>query len=113
MPNKKQASQMKGKRKDPYSKDKFLYHPQKDEFTSPNGQIFTHKGIYTNKNTNQKVHAYYGAKCKECSAQIQCTSNKTSKKVITSNEFEPERQRMQEKWKQKKAVKYMINEKKP
>ncbi len=104
IPNKKQASLMKGKGKDkPYSKDKFLYDPQRDVFTCPVGELLTRKGIYTNKNTGKKTYAYYGANCKECQAQIECAGNKMRKKVITSNEYEPERQRMARKMETKEA----------
>lgn len=96
IPNKKQASKLKSKKSEnkPYSKDKFTYDPLKDEFICPESKILTLKGKYFNKKTGKYFHTYYGAKCKECPVKIECTGRKNRVKVITSNEYEPERQRM-------------------
>jgi len=48
IPDKKQASQMKGK-DNPYYRDKFSYDPLKDEFTCLDGGILTCKSKYLTK----------------------------------------------------------------
>jgi len=96
IPNKKQAGKFKGKKCEdkPYSKDKFPYDPVKDQFTCPHGETLTRKGTYTNKKTSKKSNTYYGANCKDCSGQLECTGRKGRVKVLSSDEYEPERQRM-------------------
>lgn len=104
IPHKKQSSQMKGKGKDnPYSKDKFSYDPLKDEFTCPEGGILTCKGKYFNKSTGKYFYTYYGAHCKDCPVKLECTGRKGRVKVISCNEYEPERQRMARKMETSKA----------
>ena len=46
IPDSKQAQEMKGKKvkDDPYSKDKFEYDEEKDQFICPNGETLTRKG---------------------------------------------------------------------
>lgn len=96
IPNKKQASKFKGEKckNKPYSKDKFAYDPLKDEFTCPLGGILTREGKYFNKSTGKYFHTYYGAHCKDCPVKLECTGRECRMKVISCNEYEPERQRM-------------------
>ncbi|MBM4240688.1 MAG: IS1182 family transposase [Euryarchaeota archaeon] len=93
IPNKKQAGEMKtGKKKNnEYSKDKFTYNTEEDNFTCPHDEILTRKSKY--KYNGKQVYAYYGANCAGCHSQLECTG-KGRKKVITSNAYEGERQRM-------------------
>jgi len=48
----------------PYSKDKFVYDEENDQFICPNGEILTRKGEYEYKGKPQ--YSYYGANCGEC-----------------------------------------------
>jgi len=96
IPNKKQASKHKRKKSEdkPYSKDKFTYDLVTDEFTCPQGEKLVRKGKYFNKSTKKTFHTYYGANCKECPVKLECTGREDRVKVISCNEYEPERQRM-------------------
>jgi len=92
IPNRKQAGEMKGKKKNKkYSKDKFQYDALKDQFTCPQGEILTQKGEYEYK--GNLMYAYYGENCSACPYQLEC-AGKGRKKVITSNVYEGELQRM-------------------
>jgi len=93
IPNQKQAGEIKtGKKKNKkYIKDKFTYNTEEDNFTCPHDEILTLKGEY--EYNGKVVYSYYGANCSTCPFQLECVG-KGRKKVITSNEYEPERQRM-------------------
>jgi len=93
IPDSKQAQEMNGKKvKDgPYSKDKFEYDEENDQFICPNGEILTRKGEYKYKGTLQ--YSYYGANCGECPFRVEC-AGKSKKKKITSDDYEAERRRM-------------------
>jgi transposase len=63
IPDSKQAQEMNGKKREdiPYSKDKFEYDEENDQFICPNGEILTRKGEYEYKSKQQ--YTYYGANC--------------------------------------------------
>jgi transposase len=95
IPDSKQAGEMKGnKPKDgPYSKDKFAYDEEKDQFVCPNGGILTRKGEY--EYNGKPVYAYYGANCGDCPFRSECAGKgKSKRRVITSDGYEGERRRM-------------------
>lgn len=98
IPNKKQAGKFKGKKNmriKPYSKDKFNYDPVKDKFTCPHGETLIRKATYTNKKKQVNgLTPYYGANCKDCPGQLECTSRKGRVKILSSDEYEPEQQKM-------------------
>ena len=96
IPDSKQAQEMKGKKvkDDPYSKDKFEYDEEKDQFICPNGEILTKKGEYVYKGKPQ--YTYGGANCGECPFQEEC-AGKGKKRKITSYGYEAERKRMADK----------------
>jgi len=93
IPDSKQAQEMNGKKvKDgPYSKDKFVYDEENDQFICPNGEILTKKGEYEYKGKQQ--YSYYGANCGECPFREEC-AGKSKKRKITSDDYEAERRRM-------------------
>nr|AAU83989.1 conserved hypothetical protein [uncultured archaeon GZfos35B7] len=93
IPDSKQAQEMNGKKvKDgPYSKDKFVYDEENDQFICPNSEILTRKGEYMYKGKPQ--YSYYGANCGECPFREDC-AGKSKKKKITSDDYEAERRRM-------------------
>jgi transposase len=93
IPDSKQAQEMKGKKaKDgPYSKDKFEYDEEKDQFICPNGELLTRKGEYEYK--GKSLYTYYGANCGECPFRAEC-AGKGKRRVITSDDYEVERRRM-------------------
>ena len=92
IPDSKQAQEMNGKVKDgPYSKDKFVYDEENDQFICPNGEILTRKGEYVYKGKPQ--YSYYGANCGECPFREEC-AGKSKKRKITSDDYEAERRRM-------------------
>nr|QNO56215.1 hypothetical protein FDFOPPHA_00040 [Methanosarcinales archaeon ANME-1 ERB7] len=92
IPDSKQAQEMNGKVKDgPYSKDKFVYDEENDQFICPNGEILTRKGEYKYKGKPQ--YSYYGANCGECPFREEC-AGKSKKRKITSDDYEAERRRM-------------------
>lgn len=94
---------MKGTKKNkPYSKDKFTYNTKKDYFTCPQGETLTRKGEYNHK--PEPIHTCYGANCSACPHQTEC-AGKDRKKVITSNQYGPERQRMAQKMQTPEAQK--------
>nr|QNO57745.1 hypothetical protein GBAFDLPJ_00039 [Methanosarcinales archaeon ANME-1 ERB7] len=91
IPDSKQAQEMNGKVKDgPYSKDKFVYDEENDQFICPNGEILTRKGEYEYKGKPQ--YSYYGANCGECPFREDWAGKSTKK--ITSDDYEAERRRM-------------------
>ena len=96
IPNSKQAQKMKGKKaKDgPYSKDKFDYDEEKDQFICPNGEILTRKGKYEYKGKLQ--YTYYSANCADCPFRSEC-AGEGKRRVITSDDYEAERRRMADK----------------
>ena len=96
IPDSKQAQKMKGKKaKDgPYSKDKFDYDEEKDQFICPNGEILPRKGEYEYKCKLQ--YTYYGANCGECPFRSEC-AGEGKRRVITSDDYEAERRRMADK----------------
>ena len=93
IPDCKQAGEMKGnKPKDgPYSKDKFDYDEETDQFVCPNGGILARKGEY--EYNGKPVYAYYGANCAECPFISECAGEGKTR-VITSDGYEGERRRM-------------------
>jgi transposase len=93
IPDSKQAGEMKGnKPKDgPYSKDKFAYDEEKDQFICPNGEILVRKGEY--EYNGKPLYAYYGANCGECPFRSEC-AGEGKIRVITSDGYEAERRRM-------------------
>lgn len=79
----------------PYSKDKFNYDPVKDKFTCPHGETLIRKATYTNKKKQVNgLTPYYGANCKDCPGQLECTGRKGRVKILSSDEYEPEQQKM-------------------
>ena len=80
IPDSKQAQEMNGKKvKDgPYSKDKFEYDEENDQFICPNGEILTRKGEYEYKGKLQ--YSYYGANCGECPFREECAGKSKKKK---------------------------------
>jgi transposase len=93
IPDKKLASEMKGKKsKDsPYSKDKFEYDDKKDQFVCPQGEILLMRGEYEYNGKPQ--HIYYGAGCSQCPVRSEC-AGKNKMRKITSYGYEAERRRM-------------------
>ena len=93
IPDSKQAGEMKGnKPKDgPYSKDKFEYEEEKDQFVCPNGEILVRKGEY--EYNGKQVYAYYGANCGDCPFRSEC-AGEGKIRAITSDGYEGERRRM-------------------
>lgn len=93
IPDTKLASEMKGKKlKDSqYTKDKFGYDEEKDQFICPQGEILTRKGEYQNKGKLQ--YSYYGARCNQCRVRSEC-AGENKMKTITSDDYEAERRRM-------------------
>jgi transposase len=93
IPDSKQAQEMNGKKMEdsPYSKDKFEYDEENDQFICPNGEILTRKGEYEYKGKQQ--YSYYGANCGECQFREEC-AGKSKKRKITSDDYEAERRRM-------------------
>ncbi len=94
IPDSKQAGEMKGnKPRDggPYSKDKFEYDEEKDQFICPNGEILVRKGEY--EYNGKPLYAYYGANCTKCPFRSEC-AGEGKVRVITSDGYEGERRRM-------------------
>ena len=93
IPDSKQAQEQKGKNpKDgPYSKDKFGYDEDKDQFICPNGEVLTRKGEY--EYNGKSLHTYSGANCGECPFRSEC-AGEGKRRVITSDGYEAERRRM-------------------
>jgi len=93
IPDSKQAGEMKGnKPKDgPYSKDKFEYDEDKDQFICPNGEMLSRKGEY--EYNGKPLYAYYGANCGECPFRSGC-AGEGKIRAITSDGYEAERRRM-------------------
>ncbi|MDI6886549.1 MAG: IS1182 family transposase [archaeon] len=93
IPDSKQAQEQKGKRvKDgPYSKEKFMYDEEKDQFICPNGEVLTRKGEY--EYNGKPLYTYYGANCTECPYRSECAGEQR-RRVITSDDYEAERRRM-------------------
>ncbi|NQE45025.1 hypothetical protein C5S31_03245, partial [ANME-1 cluster archaeon GoMg2] len=96
IPDSKQAQKHKGKKVEdsPYSKDKFEYDEENDQFICPHGEVLVRKGEYMNKGKSQ--YTYYGANCNECPFQDKC-AGKSRTRVITSDDYEAERRRMVDK----------------
>jgi len=91
-PDSKQAQEQKGKKvEDPYSKDKFAYEGEKDQFLCPHGELLSRKGEYEYK--GKRVFVYYGANCRDCPFRRDC-AGENQHRVITSDEYEAERRRM-------------------
>lgn len=93
IPDSKQAQSMKGKKLTDklFSKDKFRYDEESDQFICPQGEILTRKGEYIYK--GKPLYSYYGANCSGCPMQTEC-AGKNKHRVITTNGFEGERRRM-------------------
>jgi transposase len=93
IPDSKQAQEQKGKKVEdrPYSKDKFAYDEEKDQFLCPHGELLIRKGEYEYK--GKRVYVYYGANCRDCPFRRDC-AGKNQHRVITSDEYEAERRRM-------------------
>jgi transposase len=93
IPDSKQAQKHKGKKVEdsPYSKDKFVYDEENDQFICPNGDVLVRKGEYMVKGKLQ--YSYYGANCSECPFQAEC-AGKGKRRKITGDEYEAERRRM-------------------
>ena len=93
IPDSKQAQEQKGKRVEdsPYSKDKFTYDEEKDQFICPHGEILPRKGEY--EYNGKPLYTYYGANCTECPFRAEC-SGEGRRRVITSDDYEAERRRM-------------------
>lgn len=93
IPDSKQAGEMKGNKPNdgPYSKDKFEYDEDKDQFVCPNGEILVRKGEY--EYSGKPLYAYYGANCGECPFRSEC-AGEGKKRTITSDGYEAERRRM-------------------
>jgi transposase len=93
IPDSKQAQKQKGKKVEdrPYSKDKFAYDEEKDQFLCPGGELLTRKGEYEHQ--GKQVYVYYGANCRDCPFRQDC-AGKNRHRVITSDEYEAERRRM-------------------
>jgi transposase len=93
IPDSKQAQEMKGKKlKDkPFSKDKFRYDEESDQFICPQGEVLTRKGEYQQK--GKPLYAYYGANCSKCPMQMEC-AGRNRHRIIASDGYEAERRRM-------------------
>jgi len=93
IPDSKQAQEQKGKKiKDSrYSKDKFTYDEEKDQFTCPNGEMLSRKGGY--EYNGKPLYTYYGANCTACPFRAEC-AGEGRRRVITSDDYEAERRRM-------------------
>ena len=93
IPDSKQAQELKGKEPKswPFSKDKFEYEEEKDQFLCPNGEILVRKGKY--EYNGKPVYAYYGAKCRACPFRSEC-AGEGKIRTITSDGYEAERRRM-------------------
>jgi transposase len=93
IPDSKQAQELKGKEPKswPFSKDKFEYEEEKDQFLCPNGEILVRKGEY--EYNGKPVYAYYGAKCRACPFRSEC-AGEGKIRTITSDGYEAERRRM-------------------
>jgi len=93
IPDSKQAQEQKGKKVEdrPYSKDKFAYDEEKDQFRCPGGEFLIRKGEYEYK--GKRVYVYYGANCRDCPFRSDC-AGEGQQRVITSDEYEAERRRM-------------------
>lgn len=102
IPDQKLASEMKGKKpKDnPYSKDRFEYDEERDQFICPQGEILTRKGEYEYNGRLQ--YAYYGADCGKCPVRSEC-AGKNGRRMITSDDYEAERRRMAAKMQSEKG----------
>jgi transposase len=104
IPDSKQAQETKGKKMEdcPYSKEKFDYDEEKDQFICPNGEILTRKGAYEYNGKLQ--YSYYGANCGECPFREEC-AGKSQQRKITSDDYEAERRRMADKMRSKDGKK--------
>ncbi|MGC9445422.1 MAG: transposase, partial [Candidatus Methanospirareceae archaeon] len=93
IPNSKQAQEQKGKKveRGQYSKDKFVYDEDKDQFICPAGGLLTRKGEY--EYDGKSLYTYYGPNCNDCPVRAEC-AGKQRKRVITSDGYEAERRRM-------------------
>lgn len=102
IPGGKQAQEMKGKKlkNEAFSKDKFRYDEENDQFICPQGEILIRKGTYQYKGKPQC--AYYGANCSKCPMQMEC-AGKNKHRVITSDGCEAERRRMKVKMESEKG----------
>ncbi len=65
--------------------------------------------VNTSTKAQKTFHTYYGANCKECPVKLECTGREDRVKVISCNEYEPERQRMALKMETPKAKKNTRN----
>ena len=102
IPDSKQAQEQKGKKvKDgPYSKDKFKYDEEEDQFICPNGEVLIRKGEY--EYNGKPLYTYYGANCGECPFRADCAGEGRIR-VITSDDYEAERRRMAAKMRSKEG----------
>jgi len=102
IPDSKQAQEQKGKKvKDgPYSKDKFKYDEEEDQFICPNGEVLIRKGEY--EYNGKPLYTYYGANCGECPFRADCAGEGRIR-VITSDDYEAERRRMSAKMRSKEG----------
>lgn len=93
IPNKRQAGEAKGKKKDkPYHKDKFNYDEDRDCFICPQGQTLPKRSEFNYRGKMQYVYYNYAA-CSKCQARLECANN--GRRAITSYGYEAEMKRME------------------
>ncbi len=61
------------KQANPFHKDHFIYHPQTDSYTCPEGQPLVFQSFYNNRKYKQKSRLYKGTNCQHCSKRSDCT----------------------------------------
>jgi len=61
---------------EPYDKSNFIYDPQKDSYTCPQGKELVLDKIVFHKTRKQKVRIYKGTQCLNCPVKSDCTSAK-------------------------------------
>jgi hypothetical protein len=61
---------------EPYDKSNFIYDPQKDSYTCPQGKELVLDEIVFHKTRKQKLRIYKGTQCLNCPVKSDCTSAK-------------------------------------
>ena len=69
-----------------YNAEHFIYHPENDTYTCPEGQTLTSNQSHY-KARNYTFKQYKTTACKTCPVRSQCTTAKTNGKIIQRSEF--------------------------
>ncbi|MEK6780769.1 MAG: IS1182 family transposase [Bacteroidota bacterium] len=61
---------------EPYDRSNFIYDPEKDNYTCPQGKELIFDGIIIDRTRKQKLRIYKGTQCSKCPVKSDCTSGK-------------------------------------